>query len=192
MSAIVDGYEINVTISESHARQADVTDHPVEDGANVVDHVRLQPTRLRLEGAVSDTPVGAIADDLGDTLPSSDAYETIKRIYEAREPVTVVTSIETYPNMVCESLDIPRDRRTGNALRFTASFRQVRLVTNARTTVPVSVPRAKRKTNRGNKPSPAEPSEGETQQILDDIGFNAYKNAPEKDKTNLKKIVEFF
>lgn len=33
-----------------------VTDHPVEEGANVVDHVRDNPERLTLEGLVTNTP----------------------------------------------------------------------------------------------------------------------------------------
>lgn len=41
-----------------------ITDHPVERGANVVDHIREEPERLSLEAIVSTTPNAEIDDDV--------------------------------------------------------------------------------------------------------------------------------
>jgi hypothetical protein len=47
----------DVTISENHEDVADVTDHPVEEGVNIVDHIRKAPFTLSLEAFVTNTPV---------------------------------------------------------------------------------------------------------------------------------------
>lgn len=44
-------------LSEDHERTAVVTDHAVEKGSNIVDHVRPLPDRLSLEAFVSNSPI---------------------------------------------------------------------------------------------------------------------------------------
>jgi hypothetical protein len=46
-------------LSEEHDRSAIVTDHPVEQGTNIVDNVRPLPDRLQLEVFVSNAPVNS-------------------------------------------------------------------------------------------------------------------------------------
>lgn len=41
---------------------------------------------------------------------------------------TIVTKYRVYKNMVVKSLSFPRDRTTGDALRFSASFKEIRIV----------------------------------------------------------------
>lgn len=45
------------TRSEQHEATAEVTDHPVETGSNIADHVRPQPQTLTLEVFVTNTPI---------------------------------------------------------------------------------------------------------------------------------------
>lgn len=40
----------------------------------------------------------------------------------------IITKYNTYKNMVVKSLSFPRDRRTGDALQFSATFKQIRIV----------------------------------------------------------------
>lgn len=47
----------DAVLSEEHEHSATVTDHPVEIGVNIVDHVRPDPDRVTLEVFVSNTPV---------------------------------------------------------------------------------------------------------------------------------------
>lgn len=42
-----------------------ITDHPVEQGANVVDHARKEPTRISIEGIVSTIPNPRVDTDTG-------------------------------------------------------------------------------------------------------------------------------
>lgn len=73
--------EIDATPSETHSYSADVTDHAVEKGANVSDHVRMKPLNLRLECIFTDYPLvrdnkNRIGNDIGvGTLSSTAALE---------------------------------------------------------------------------------------------------------------------
>lgn len=155
MAILIDGFEIDAAVNEEHAFESDVTAHPVESGADVTDHVRARPISVTIEGVVSDTPFSDLAHRRGDSgPPSDDALARLLLLREEREPVTIRTSLREYENMVLESLSIPRSGTTGAALRFSASFREIRLVTSERTTVHVDLPRAKKKVNLGTKPAP--------------------------------------
>lgn len=192
MPVFIDNFEVDVAVSEDHSFDSEVTEHPVELGADVADHVRARPIQVTLEGIVSDTPIGTLAERRGDRLPdvtvstrvatassrgallfkpSEDMFAWFQAIRDRREPVEIRTSLQTYDNMMLQSLQIPRSADTGEALRFTATFIQVIIVENQRTLVRVSVPRASDKTNRGNKPAaevPAAPIETAAPWLLRD------------------------
>lgn len=48
---------IDATVSEQHQLDSEVTDHPVEKGVNLSDHVRALPDTLTLNGVISNTPI---------------------------------------------------------------------------------------------------------------------------------------
>lgn len=158
------GYAIDAALRVEQAFEADVTDHPVERGAVITDHVRARPIVVTIEGVVSDTPMGAVAALREEgSVPSADARIRLFELWNAREPVTIETENATYHDMVMQSLSVPEDRETGDACHFTATFKQLRLVTNRRTSVAVAVPRAAKKVNRGTVPSPAAAPDGPAQ-----------------------------
>jgi hypothetical protein len=74
------GIWIDCSISEQHSSQAEVSRHPVEDGADVTDHVRLQPDSLSIEGLVTNQPIevpkshanGAVGSESGARLLGRD------------------------------------------------------------------------------------------------------------------------
>ena len=155
----IDGYEIDIAETESHVFESDVTEHPVETGSVVTDHVRNKPAIISFQGVVSNTPIGELAvrrgmtDETSGIRPGDDAYARLIAIREARQPVTIETSRGVFADMVMQSLSEPRDPTTGDAFVFQVTFKQIRFVTNNRTTVPVAVPRAARTVNRGNVPT---------------------------------------
>jgi hypothetical protein len=124
--------ELDASISESHSYTAEVTTNPVESGGEITDHVTIKPDQLTIEGFVTDTPV-KIFEGIQDLLQqksgsgevSKSAYETLKLLFESKQPFTVVTGLTTYSDMVLKRLSIPRDRSTGQTLRFTAELQQV-------------------------------------------------------------------
>ena len=158
---------LDAAIRETHTYDSDVTDYPVESGSSITDNVRPRPITVEIEGIVTDTPLpGPVAASRGATgadktvsygggvigggsitipgdfqvIPSEDALADLIAIYEAREPVSIGTTLKAYDSMVMTSLVIPRDADTGAALSFTATFQQVTIITNNRTTIKVAPP----------------------------------------------------
>lgn len=146
----IDHYAIDAALSEDHDLEAAVTEFPVEEGAAVTDHVRLKPRTVTIKGIVTNTPIGAVADFRGGSnlLPTEEALVVLEAIYEAKEEVTIETSLKTYDRMVLEKLSIPRDGSTGDALMFTATFRQVTIESNKRVVIR-AVPIAQKKKSLG-------------------------------------------
>jgi hypothetical protein len=53
------------------------------------------------------------------------AWQTLKEMQMQREPLTVVTRLQTYENMIIEELSAPDDYMTLNALKCTVHLRQI-------------------------------------------------------------------
>lgn len=49
-------FQFDSLIAETHEDTLTITDHPVEEGVDVSDHAREEPTRLTLEGFISNVP----------------------------------------------------------------------------------------------------------------------------------------
>jgi hypothetical protein len=50
--------DFDIITGEDHNISATISEHPVEEGANISDHVRPNLTRVQLKGVASDTPIG--------------------------------------------------------------------------------------------------------------------------------------
>lgn len=53
----IDTIVLDAVIREMHTLSAEVTEHPVEGGSKISDHMAKQPDRLELECSVTNTPV---------------------------------------------------------------------------------------------------------------------------------------
>lgn len=135
---------VDAYMSESHTLEAEVTEFEVEQGADVTDNVRVKPFKLSIEGVVSDTPLGGDleaardAESAGDKSPSEFVYAQLEKLNEAREPVTVSSSLRAYTDMVMISCIVTRDKDTSKALSFSATFQKIRIVANRKAVVRVS------------------------------------------------------
>lgn len=163
---------LDCTVTETHTATSTVTEHPVESGANITDHIRPDPLQLSITGIVSDTPIGSRqvqrALSIGGASvqvtqqepPTSTtgygraAWAKLDAIRIAAKPVKVVTRDKTYESMALVSLSVPKESKTGGALNFTAQFKQVRIVYNRTTRVVVAkAPKAHKKQDTGKQPT---------------------------------------
>lgn len=157
---------LDATPRETFSFSQEATEHPVEVGADIADHIRRKPDGLSLEGIISNTPIKAgheiIADALvaepGKGTRTSAALQALLSL-EGRTCV-VLTEFRKYTDMVCLSVEIARSPTTSDVLAFTASFRQIRRVQTAT----IRLSRATSKVlhgrppeNRGPKPAAKAP-----------------------------------
>jgi hypothetical protein len=155
---IGDDVLIDVCTEETHELANTVTDHPVEDGANISDHVRPQPDRLTLNCFVSNTPLSTqqqqrtiqegsfkFTSNTSKDVPigavdgrGANTFAALKKLRDNGTLVQVVTTLKTYAlksteGMVIESLTIPRRTDSYDGLEWSVTFKQIRIVKNQQT-----------------------------------------------------------
>lgn len=131
MTAIVrkiDGYVIDCILSEEASTDDTITAYPMEDGANVADHVQLGPLMIELSLVVSDTPIGPAAQERrAGVVPSSEARDFIRALRAERRPFTYEGSTGTYERMMFTRIGEPRDSSTGAELVLDVTLGQVEI-----------------------------------------------------------------
>lgn len=129
---------IDATIQQTHPRSVEVTRHPVEEGADITDHLRFEPRRLTLQCVISQTAyeAGTIGTnpltgqpELLSPEPAKNrhkaAFDRIEAAMRARELVTVQTGLAVYRNMAIKSFAPVREARTGFDLVFPLELEEV-------------------------------------------------------------------
>lgn len=120
--------ELDASIEETHVAENEVTQFPVESGVDITDHVRRQPYRVNIRGIVTDHPlIAQLVGTAAAPVPSrsADAYGKALLMAAEAQLVTVVTTLNTYDDMVIESLEVPRDSTKGHAVEMVLSLREV-------------------------------------------------------------------
>jgi hypothetical protein len=138
----INGFPFDLAETEEHSLKAEITEHPVEDGSDISDNIRIKPRELTLTNlVVSNTPTGAIASDPTRQLngtsppPATNAYNMLIGWFNAREPVAVVTNLQKYPSMGIEEITVPVEAKSFGGLVVTVHLKQVIIVQNKRVTM---------------------------------------------------------
>ena len=134
----VDGW-----LGESHRARVNKTEIPIERSASFTDHAVKRPTRIVLDGWVSDVVPLAYwkyGDDAvtraATPSPSrpTEAWRTIERVMAAFEPMRVFTHLGIYRDMLIVDAEAHVDKTTGLGVRCTITLEEVF------TSVPLSGP----------------------------------------------------
>lgn len=134
-----DAIALDASVREVHNVAGHITEHPVESGVDIVDHYRVLPRRLEIEGVISNTPIKssfpgeALINSVvglieGDTDPVSNAWSELQRFFDEAVVVTITTSLKVYGSMVLTDLSVTRTAGQGQSLHFNASAQEVRFV----------------------------------------------------------------
>jgi hypothetical protein len=145
-SGAVDSVEVDVCTNEMHTLPSTLTDHPVEQGANITDHSRPDPRRVTLECLQSNTPLtGTDGTDRARQL-----WQRFVDLHDNPKLISLDTVRDFYPSMAVESVTSPVDAKTSQALKFTLNLKEIRVVQNTFTqVVPTTDPRGQRKKDVG-------------------------------------------
>jgi hypothetical protein len=156
---------LDATPSESHTHNFDATEHPVEVGANIVDHIRPKAREVKLDGILVDAPIGE------DYVPgrSKDGYATLERLASSGTLFTVFTEQIRYENMVITILSQTRDRTNADAVKLSVSLREIRTVKTQSVLVVRRPAKTKTKEDDGTKTG-KEPKRSGLKQIFDAKG----------------------
>jgi len=150
--AMIGDLPVDVVKRSQPIYEYEVTQAPVEEGANISDHRKARPIGLSMDCIFTDPDFSASAVGqarLNGTF-STDSWLDKKRkldaIKESSEVVTVVTEFETYDSMVLTRVSVDRTASTSNALFVSLQFMDIRIVSSAVTDVdPSQIPKRKKK-----------------------------------------------
>ena len=133
--------ELDVVISEGASASARITKNPVESGADINDHIIIDPMTFQMQGVVSDTKVNFL-DAIGQlssieaatsvftktNSPSKEAWDELLDLHSSKTPFDLVQNLKTYSNVVLLTLSEIQDKDSSNALFFSATFSELILV----------------------------------------------------------------
>ena len=106
----MDGY-----YAEEHRARARTTEYPVETGADLTDHVVREPYRLKLKGSATEFHQGTTRFQRG-SQAGLQAWAAILAHINALRPISVVTRLGIYSNMVMVDAKVPINDATGVSL----------------------------------------------------------------------------
>jgi len=130
---------VDASISEGHYVSADVSDHPVERGSDITDHVRKRNPSLSIEAIITNTPlgtsyplqtaIGSATAAANDDDPVLNAWNEIRRYFDESVLVDIVTSLHVYKSMALTEFNVQRDAENGReVLHFTVQAQELRIV----------------------------------------------------------------
>lgn len=114
-----------------------VTEHPIEGGFVIADHVAREAMKLSLTAIITPTPVsyfrimgGSNPDRLGE------AASYLEQVHLAGEPITIVLPDGIYDSMVMTSCPLPRNVQNGFCYRLGLEFTHVTIVSQKTEEIP--------------------------------------------------------
>lgn len=122
----------DLNVAEKYDHSARVTDHPVEQGVAISDHIRIEPERFSVTAMFTDSPL----HETGFVGRSRDKYDGLVRAMKRRELLTVVTNLRVIENMAITNISVPRLARTANHLYIDISMREVQFAEAADILIP--------------------------------------------------------
>ena len=117
---------LDALLDESTELNSRATEYAVEEGAPISDHIVQESERLSLSGWVTaaDTELfGA-----GGRSKLITAKDALRAMHAERVATTVVTGLDTYPDMVMETCKVSRDGK-GEFLHLACEFKRIRKAT---------------------------------------------------------------
>lgn len=139
----VGSVELDLILDEDHSKSAQVTENPLQDGRAISDGIFLELQEGSLTGLVTNHSVKRAEErakqlELQDSetlMAESENYQLenrakqawvdLKAVMDAKQPVTIVTSLEVYDNVAITNISTERNGDSGDALEIKVSFRQI-------------------------------------------------------------------
>jgi hypothetical protein len=120
----IGGIVAQCTIRESYRLDMTVTEHPIENGANISDHAYLRPREIEIEVGWDGTQGNP-----------SDFFNQLKQLQSQRMPFTAYTDRDIIENLLVVGIATITDQRTAYSFMALVRCRQVNLVSTQSTVI---------------------------------------------------------
>lgn len=116
----------DAVLRATHAQEARPTSFPIQAGANIADHVILDPAHLTLDILMTDVlPAYAGGQWVGNASKSISCFQVLDALRASFIPVTVTTRLKTYSNMILTNVLADDTLKTRYGLEARVEFHQV-------------------------------------------------------------------
>jgi len=129
---------LNTVYEEKPDKGVKISDHPIEDGSNITDHVQREPLKMNISGVVAGSDASTRLSKLKAAM---DKGQRLKYVYR-----------NVFDNVVIESLQTTHDVETKGAFKFTMTLKQIQIAQKA------TVIKLKKPVTSGGRKQPAKPS----------------------------------
>lgn len=136
-TGLVELLEFDASFDEQHEFAVKVTEHPVEFGKPISDHITDKPDEVLMTIGFTDHPL-----DMIEALEADRArrrFTVLRNLLRAHEPVTLVTGLDVYPSMVLQRISVTRTSETGLAIEASLSFKEVLIANSLDVLVPEEI-----------------------------------------------------
>lgn len=127
----IDTIVLDVIITEGATATSRLTENPVEEGANVNDHIIIEPMTFYTEGVVSNISANILsqfsslkASLTQDLTKAQTAWDELLKLKNSGTVFTLVQGLAAYENVVMTTLKQDTDKNTANGLFFTATYKE--------------------------------------------------------------------
>jgi hypothetical protein len=155
-----DFIELDCTESEDYRFELDVTQHPIESGGVITDHIIRKPVSLTLNGFVTNHATARTFMNF-DFTRAEDCYTLLRNWMDEGQKLTVETSLDEIDDLILRNFSTSRDHTTSNTLPVKLDFIQITTVESQVSNVKAPVPKikaAEKPKTKGKQPTkPKEP-----------------------------------
>ena len=122
----IGGYFFDGFIQVEHNIELQTTSNPVETGASVVDHAYVKPAELTMEVMMSDVHQSLVPEQFtGASFRSVNAWQVLRKLQSDRIPMSVLTRLGLYTNMLITKLTTSDTAETFRALSAEVTLREI-------------------------------------------------------------------
>lgn len=139
----INGFPFDLFISEKHQLNFRISEHPLQNGSTIADHVHKELQTVTIEGMFTNHPLKksyevnevTFKDEFATkeekatlTNRALKKFTELEELANKRTPVRLVCSLKTYPKMIITRIDYERNAKSGSSIRFTMELREIQIV----------------------------------------------------------------
>lgn len=128
----IGGFIADVTVEEDHVDELEITEFPVQQGANVTDHSYKRPAQVRILVGYSNSSIVSF----GDPNYVQNVYAQFLALQASRQPFDIFTGKRFYSSMLIRRLHTKSDEKSENIAMLDVECRQIIVVSSQTVTVP--------------------------------------------------------
>lgn len=120
--------QFDASKDEDHEGENEVTDFPVEEGANVSDHSRPKPRTISIHAFVTGTPVSVeniASPPSTKATRGRDAWTQLDLWRRQGTRLTAITSLFKYVSVVITKVSVPRNAQNSDGIEFTVNLKEI-------------------------------------------------------------------